>query len=47
MATSRAELEVLALVVADGYTVGAVEKDVGGHEHGVGEEVGADGLVLA
>ena len=32
------KLEVLSLVLADGDVGGAVDKDVGGHEHGVGEE---------
>ena len=32
------ELEVLALVVADGHGVGVVEEDVGRHEDGVGEQ---------
>ena len=37
-ATSRVELDVLALVVADGNLVGVVEEDVGGHQHRVVEE---------
>ena len=35
------ELDVLALVVADGHLVGVVEEDVGGHQHRVVEQ--ADG----
>ena len=38
MATSRVELEVLALVVADRDPLGVVEEDVGRHEHRVGEQ---------
>ena len=38
------ELQVLALVVADGDLVGVVEHDVGCHEHGIGEKAGGDRL---
>jgi hypothetical protein len=41
-----AELEVLALVVADRDDVRLVEQDVAGHQHGVIEEAGADELLL-
>ena len=39
------QLEVLALVVADGHRRGVVEQDVGRHEHRVGEEADADRLL--
>src|SRR5579884_3826306 len=39
------ELDVLALVVADGHDVGLVEEDVARHQHGVGEEAGRDELL--
>jgi hypothetical protein len=32
------DLEVLTLVLADGYLVGVVDEDVRGHEHRVGEQ---------
>ena len=43
-ATSRVELEVLALVVADRNGVGLVEQDVAGHQHRVAEERRGDEL---
>jgi hypothetical protein len=39
------QLEVLALVVAHRDPRGVVEHDVGGHEHGVGEQAHPDGLL--
>ena len=44
MATSRGELHVLALVVADRHLLGVVQHDVGHHEHGVVEEPDAQRL---
>ena len=41
------ELEVLALVLADGHEVRAVEQDVGGLEHRVGEQPDAGGALAA
>ena len=41
------ELEVLALVVADGHPVGVVEEHVGGHEHRVVEQPDAHRLPSA
>ena len=40
------ELEVLALVVADRDDVGLVQQDVARHQHRVGEQAGADELLL-
>ena len=40
------ELEVLALVVADGDAGGVVGEDVGGHEVGVDVEAGGDGFAV-
>ncbi len=45
MASSLRELEVLALIVADGDQLGVVEEDVGRHQHGVGEHPGLDRLL--
>ena len=39
------ELEVLALVVADGHRVGVVQEDVGRHQHRVGEQARPDRLL--
>ena len=39
------ELDVLALVVADGHLVGVVEEDVGGHQHRVVEQADAHRLL--
>ena len=39
------ELDVLALVVADGHLVGVVEEDVGGHQHRVVEQPDAHRLL--
>ena len=36
---------MLSLVVADGDEVGAVDQDVGRHQHRVGEQPDADGLL--
>ena len=41
------ELDVLALVVADGHLVGVVEQDVGRLQRGVGEQSAGDELGLA
>ena len=41
------ELDVLALVVADGDAVGVVEEDVGRHQGGIGEKAGAHGGLAA
>ena len=41
------DLDVLALVVADGHLVGVVEQDVGGLQRRVGEQPGGDELALA
>ena len=41
------QLEVLQLVLADRHAVGAVDEDVGGHQHGIGEERRVDVLRLA
>jgi hypothetical protein len=38
------EFEVLALVVSDGNLVGAVQQDVGGHQHRVGQQRPPDGV---
>ena len=38
------ELEVLALILAHGHAVGEVEQDVGGLQHGIGEEADRDRL---
>mmetsp|Transcript_14434 Transcript_14434/g.57521 ORF Transcript_14434/g.57521 Transcript_14434/m.57521 type:complete len:432 (+) Transcript_14434:1001-2296(+) len=40
------QLQVLALVLADGHEPGLVQQDVGRHEHGVVEEADADVLAL-
>ena len=40
-------LEVLLLVFAHGHHVGVVEQNVGGHQHGVGEQAGVDVVGLA
>ena len=39
------ELDVLALVVADGDLLGVVQQDVGGHQHRVVEQADADELL--
>ena len=41
------DLDVLALVVADGHFVGVVQHDVGGLQRRVREQSGRDELVLA
>ena len=38
------ELQVLPLILADGHAIGEVEEDVGGLQHGVGEEPDGDRL---
>ena len=38
------QLQVLALIVSNRDAVGLVEQDVGGLQHRVGEQVGADGI---
>ena len=37
-----AELDMLALILADGDEVGLVEQDIGGHEHGIGKQARGD-----
>ena len=41
------ELDVLALIVADGNLVGVVEQDVGGHQHRVVEQADRYRLLAA